>query len=69
MGGIISYRYRGREMLKTMLVPSFWRAATDNDRGCKAPVRFAQWKLAQPLPREPEPRWAEARRTDLERPA
>lgn len=50
MGGIISYRYRGREMLKTMLVPSFWRAATDNDRGCKAPVRFAQWKLASLYP-------------------
>ena len=50
MGGIISYRYHGREMLKTMLVPSFWRAATDNDRGCKAPVRFAQWKLASLYP-------------------
>jgi beta-galactosidase len=50
MGGIISYRYKGREMLKTMLVPSFWRAPTDNDRGCKAPVRYAQWKLASLYP-------------------
>ena len=37
-------------MLKTMLVPSFWRAPTDNDRGCKAPVRYAQWKLASLYP-------------------
>ena len=50
MGGLISYRYKGREMLKTMLVPNFWRAPTDNDRGCKAPVRYAQWKLASLYP-------------------
>ena len=50
MGGMISYRYRGREMMKSMLVPSFWRAATDNDRGCKAPIRYAQWKLASLYP-------------------
>ena len=50
MGGIVSYRYKGREMLKTMLVPSFWRASTANDRGCKAPIRYAQWKLASLYP-------------------
>ncbi len=55
MGGIISYRYKGREMLKTMLVPSFWRAPTDNDRGCKAPVRYAQWKLASLYPMNQNP--------------
>ncbi|MBD5162394.1 MAG: DUF4981 domain-containing protein [Oscillibacter sp.] len=49
-GGLISYRYHGREMLKTMPVPSFWRAPTDNDRGCRAPVRYAQWKLASLYP-------------------
>lgn len=50
MGGIISYRYKGREMLKTMIQPNFWRAPTDNDRGCKAPIRYAQWKLASLYP-------------------
>lgn len=50
MGGMVSYRCHGREMLKGMLVPSFWRAPTDNDRGCKAPIRYAQWKLASLYP-------------------
>lgn len=50
MGGMISYQYGGREMLQSIPQPSFWRAPTDNDRGCKAPQRFAQWKLASLYP-------------------
>ena len=49
-GGIVSYRWHGREMLKTMIQPNFWRAPTDNDRGSKAPIRYAQWKLASLYP-------------------
>ena len=50
LGGIISYRYHGREMLKSMIAPNFWRAPTDNDRGYNAPARYAQWKLASMYP-------------------
>ena len=45
-GGMISYRYAGREMLKAIPKPNFWRAPTDNDRGNKMPARYAQWKIA-----------------------
>ena len=45
-GGLVSYRYRGRELLKTAPQPNFWRAPTDNDRGSFAPARYAQWKIA-----------------------
>ena len=45
-GGLVSYRWCGREMLKTIPMPNFWRAPTDNDRGSAMPVRYAQWKLA-----------------------
>ncbi len=55
MGGMVSYRYGGREMLDAVPRPSFWRAPTANDRGCKAPQRFAQWKLASLYPFEQNP--------------
>lgn len=45
-GGMISYRYGGREFLKNVPMPNFWRAPTDNDRGNFMPQRYAQWKLA-----------------------
>lgn len=45
-GGLVSYRYRGKELLKSQPRPNFWRAPTDNDRGCFAPARYAQWKIA-----------------------
>lgn len=32
-GGLESYRFGGKEMLKTVPMPNFWRALTDNDRG------------------------------------
>ena len=50
MGGMISYRYGGRELLSGIPQPNFWRAPTANDRGCKAPARYAQWKLASLYP-------------------
>ena len=44
--GMVSYRYAGRELLKTPPLPNFWRAPTDNDRGNAMPERYGQWKLA-----------------------
>ena len=54
-GGMVSYRCGGREMLKSIPTPSFWRAPTANDRGCKAPQRYAQWKLASLYPFDQNP--------------
>ena len=45
-GGLVSYRYGGREMLKEAVLPNFWRAPVDNDYGNAMPQRYAQWKLA-----------------------
>ncbi|MBQ9031822.1 MAG: DUF4981 domain-containing protein [Parasporobacterium sp.] len=45
-GGLVSYRYKGRELLAGQPRPNFWRAPTDNDRGNMGPFRSAQWKIA-----------------------
>lgn len=45
-GGLVSYRYGGREMLKTIPKPNFWRAPVDNDCGSDMMNRYGQWKLA-----------------------
>lgn len=45
-GGLVSYRYCGKEMLKSAMKPNFWRAPTDNDWGNMMPFRYAQWKTA-----------------------
>ncbi|SCP98805.1 glycoside hydrolase family 2 TIM barrel-domain containing protein [Anaerobium acetethylicum] len=45
-GGLVSYRYGGKEMLKSIPKPNFWRAVTDNDQGNNMPARYGQWKLA-----------------------
>ncbi len=45
-GGLVSYRYGGRELLKGAIKPNFWRAPTDNDYGNLMPQRYAQWKIA-----------------------
>lgn len=44
--GLVSYRYRGTEMLKSVLQPNFWRAPVDDDIGNMMPIRYAQWKIA-----------------------
>lgn len=60
--GLISYVYGGREMIKAIPKPNFWRAPTDNDNGNQMPFRYAQWKLASmyqlngiPGSKEPNP--------------
>ena len=45
-GGLMSYKYGGREMIKKIPMPNFWRAPTDNDNGNFMPSRYAQWKIA-----------------------
>ena len=45
-GGLTSYRFGGKEMLKTIPMPNFWRAPTDNDNGNLMMQRYAQWKIA-----------------------
>ena len=45
-GGLVSYRYAGKEMIEKIPMPNFWRAPVDNDNGSMAPGRYAQWKIA-----------------------
>jgi len=48
-GRIISLKYGGKEYIKThwqSLLPSFWRAPVDNDRGARLEKEFAPWKIA-----------------------
>lgn len=46
MGGLVSYRYDGQEMLDKIPLPNFWRAMTDNDIANQLPVRAGSWKAA-----------------------
>ena len=45
-GGLVAYRYAGKEMIEKIPMPNFWRAPVDNDNGSMAPGRYAQWKIA-----------------------
>ena len=45
-GGLVSYRYAGKEMIEAIPMPNFWRAPTDNDCGNLMPQRYGQWKIA-----------------------
>lgn len=58
-GGLVSYKYGGREMIGAIPKPNFWRAPTDNDCGNQMAARYGQWKLASLYashqdPNEPE---------------
>ncbi|MCL2403981.1 MAG: DUF4981 domain-containing protein [Defluviitaleaceae bacterium] len=49
MGRIISLKYGSKEYIQShwqSLLPSFWRAPVDNDRGSRSPTLMAQWKIA-----------------------
>ena len=39
-GGLVSYRYAGKEMIEKIPMPNFWRAPVDNDNGSMAPARL-----------------------------
>lgn len=45
-GGLMSYVYAGKEMLKNIPRPNFWRAPVSNDNGNMMQQRYGQWKLA-----------------------
>lgn len=48
-GCLVSVKYGGNEFIyhpKQSLMPSFWRAPVDNDKGHQAQSRMAQWKIA-----------------------
>jgi len=45
-GGLVSYKYAGREMIESIPKPNFWRAPIDNDNGNMMQARYAQWKIA-----------------------
>ncbi|RCW74757.1 glycoside hydrolase family 2 TIM barrel-domain containing protein [Saliterribacillus persicus] len=45
-GLLDSYIVNGKELLKNTLVPNFWRAMTDNDRGNGLNVRSESWRKA-----------------------
>jgi beta-galactosidase len=44
--GLMSYKYAGQELLKSIPLPNFWRAPVSNDNGSLMQQRYAQWKLA-----------------------
>lgn len=48
-GNLMSYRFRGVELIKTPMVPNFWRAPTDNDRGTGHHEKRAVWRDAGAL--------------------
>ena len=45
-GGLSSLKVKGTEWLWRAPRPAFWRASTDNDRGCQFPQRAAAWLAA-----------------------
>ncbi len=48
-GGLSSYIYKGKEQIKSVLLPNFTRALTDNDRkGWKPHKKLKQWFASKP---------------------
>jgi len=45
-GTLFSLKYRGTEIVKRGLLPDFWRAWTDNDRGAKLQTKLDVWRQA-----------------------
>lgn len=45
-GGMVSYRFGGREYIDRIPKPNFWRAPVDNDMGSNMPARYSMWKGA-----------------------
>lgn len=63
--GLVSYVYAGRELIKAVPKPNFWRAPTDNDCGNQMPFRYAQWKTAS-LYQQTKPAVVTKNDTDVE---
>ena len=45
-GGLVSYRFGGRELIDRIPRPNFWRAPVNNDAGNHMPARLGIWKIA-----------------------
>ncbi len=45
-GGLVSYKYAGKVLFKSIPKPNFWRCPTDNDVANLMPFRMGQWKAA-----------------------
>ena len=45
-GAIESWKVKGKEQILSPLMPNFWRAPTDNDRGNHMAERHAAWRMA-----------------------
>lgn len=45
-GALVSYRVGDREWLRQPVQLNFWRASTDNDRGCGMPAEYAAFATA-----------------------
>ncbi len=45
-GSLDSFQIQGSELIKSGLIPNYWRASTDNDRGNELEKRSALWKEA-----------------------
>jgi beta-galactosidase len=45
-GTLASLKYRDTELVHTPLMPDFWRAWTDNDRGARLQARLHVWRVA-----------------------
>ena len=45
-GGLVSYKWKGRELLDGAPKPNFWRAMTDNDIAAQQPFRAGFFKAA-----------------------
>jgi beta-galactosidase len=45
-GELLSYRYKGRELIREPLRPNFWRAPNDNDFGGDWQHKLGMWKSA-----------------------
>jgi beta-galactosidase len=45
-GAIESFKYKGKELIASPLVPNFWRPPIDNDNGNGMPKRLGVWKTA-----------------------
>lgn len=45
-GGLVSYKLRGKEIIRSIPKVNFWRALTDNDNGSQTGYNSAIWKVA-----------------------
>lgn len=45
-GGLVSYRWGGKELIDDIPRPNFWRAPTNNDNGNHMGARLGFWKIA-----------------------